>query len=297
MCCGATTETGCGSNVSTLSEPAITSRWPRCTPSKVPTATLRSAARSTSGRRVTFTAPKPRCSPVLGPPRPARARGRGRRARRGGLQPLSSAASSSSPAGQLVPRSGGAMASATSNGPIAVRRSSQAVRVAEVGDQRAHVGARAALDLIAGALQAPGARRAAAPALLEAVTVTIRSGISQLLPAPRALVRALASDLHRRVRRRALADLARRQRRRVGGDPAGDVISPSGSPVLELAPSARPSRSAWAAPSAPLGFRGAADEHEQQAGRERVERAGVPERGPRAAAERAAYGRRRRRAR
>ena len=40
-CWGATTDTGCGSNVSTLSAPRITSRWPRCTPSNVPTATLR----------------------------------------------------------------------------------------------------------------------------------------------------------------------------------------------------------------------------------------------------------------
>ena len=53
---GEITETGCGSNVSTVSEPRITSRWPRWTPSKVPTATLRSSPRSTSGRRVTFTA-------------------------------------------------------------------------------------------------------------------------------------------------------------------------------------------------------------------------------------------------
>src|SRR6185312_4028852 len=48
-------ETGCGSNVSTVSDPAITSRWPRWTPSNVPTATLRASARSTSGSRVTFT--------------------------------------------------------------------------------------------------------------------------------------------------------------------------------------------------------------------------------------------------
>ena len=29
VCCGATTDTGWGSKVSTLSEPSITSRWPR----------------------------------------------------------------------------------------------------------------------------------------------------------------------------------------------------------------------------------------------------------------------------
>src|SRR3954468_19573258 len=36
---GATTARGCGSKVSTVSAPAITSRWPRCTPSNSPTAT------------------------------------------------------------------------------------------------------------------------------------------------------------------------------------------------------------------------------------------------------------------
>ena len=35
------TDSGCGSNVSTVLEPRITSRWPRWTPSNVPIATLR----------------------------------------------------------------------------------------------------------------------------------------------------------------------------------------------------------------------------------------------------------------
>ena len=39
--CGATTVRGCGSNVSTLSAPRITSRWPACTPSNSPTARRR----------------------------------------------------------------------------------------------------------------------------------------------------------------------------------------------------------------------------------------------------------------
>ena len=38
---GATTARGCGSKVSTVSAPRITSRWPRCTPSNSPTATCR----------------------------------------------------------------------------------------------------------------------------------------------------------------------------------------------------------------------------------------------------------------
>ena len=39
------TLSGCGSNVSTVSEPRITSRWPMCTPSNWPTATRRSRGR------------------------------------------------------------------------------------------------------------------------------------------------------------------------------------------------------------------------------------------------------------
>ena len=41
---GATTAIGCGSKVSTVSAPRITSRWPRWTPSNVPTATRRGPA-------------------------------------------------------------------------------------------------------------------------------------------------------------------------------------------------------------------------------------------------------------
>ena len=76
VCWGATTDTGCGSNVSTLSDPSITARWPRCTPSKVPTATLRSIPRSTSDRRMTFTAAE-----TIAPRRRADARLRRARAR------------------------------------------------------------------------------------------------------------------------------------------------------------------------------------------------------------------------
>src|SRR4051794_3854018 len=51
---GAITDCGCGSNVSTVSLPRITSRWPRCTPSKVPIATLRPGFGRASGRGVIF---------------------------------------------------------------------------------------------------------------------------------------------------------------------------------------------------------------------------------------------------
>ena len=49
------TDSGCGSKVSTVSEPSITARCPRWTPSKVPMATRRGAERgSTSWRDTTF---------------------------------------------------------------------------------------------------------------------------------------------------------------------------------------------------------------------------------------------------
>ena len=49
------TASGCGSKVSTVSAPRITSRWPRCTPSNVPIATLRGPrARLDVGSETTF---------------------------------------------------------------------------------------------------------------------------------------------------------------------------------------------------------------------------------------------------
>ncbi len=48
MCDGAITATGWGSKVSTVSAPAITSRWPRWTPSKVPTASAPAPGRASS---------------------------------------------------------------------------------------------------------------------------------------------------------------------------------------------------------------------------------------------------------
>ena len=49
---GATTVRGCGSKVSTVSAPRITSRWPMCTPSNSPTARWRARGRA-SGSQVT----------------------------------------------------------------------------------------------------------------------------------------------------------------------------------------------------------------------------------------------------
>ena len=104
---GATTAAGCGSNVRTLSEPSITLRWPRWTPSKVPIARRRSLGRA-SASVMSFTleaywARSPR-----------------------GRSPTSSSTRSMLSGcgrGQGVPLIGAASASLTSKQPIAVRRS------------------------------------------------------------------------------------------------------------------------------------------------------------------------------
>ena len=221
VCSGATTETGCGSNVSTLSEPSITLRWPRCTPSKVPTASAR-GRRSASGKLVTFTPPQPiwarprlprsmvdqrRRAPFLAPPR----RGAGILDRewpdRGSPQLL-------------------------------------AVGVAEICDERAHVGARGALDQELRSL-------ALAPALLEAVDGDDALRHLEALAAPRALVGALAPHLDGGVDRRPLAHLARAGAR--GSAAACDRCArsrPRGRPSSIALRAARSPRSAWAAPSA-----------------------------------------------
>ena len=47
---GATTKRGCGSKVSTVSAPRMTSRWPMCTPSNSPTARWRSRGRASGSQ-------------------------------------------------------------------------------------------------------------------------------------------------------------------------------------------------------------------------------------------------------
>ena len=124
-----------------------------------------------------------------------------------------------------------APASSTRNGPIARAAQLLAVGVAEVGDQRADVGARRALD------DERRRGRPRASAARSGDTATSRSGISTSSPRARHLVGALAADLDRAVRGRALEDRARRQRQR--GRPASrpvSVISPSGSPVVDVQP-------------------------------------------------------------
>ena len=95
---------------------AITSRWPRCTPSKVPTATLRARGARRRAARVIFTAAQPIAS-------------RRRAAARAAWRSVASACSSGDQrrlARHGSPRSRRrAPRRATSNGPIAVRRSSR----------------------------------------------------------------------------------------------------------------------------------------------------------------------------
>ena len=158
---GETTVRGCGSNVSTVSAPRITSRWPRCTPSNSPTATWRGRGlgigepgdlhqprKPTTGLSV----PSPRGSASAIRPSPSSSRtvrrgraGRDRHAVAGAPGVL---------AGQLdgrqeAERVGERRRSARRRRRRTARSGApqlEAVRVAEVGDQRAHVGARAALD-------------------------------------------------------------------------------------------------------------------------------------------------------
>ena len=286
---GCTTAVGCGSNVSTVSAPAMTSRWPRCTPSKVPTATRRGRgcdvgqARDPHARKPTtgFSAP----SRALGDrDRPVgvdeqHRRGVARRSPSPTATPCA-ARRASSPVEQQRRHEAQRVRQRDEPRRVGVgdrerpdRRAPQlgAVRVAEVGDQRAHVRAGRALDR---------ERRAVvlAPQLLEAVDGDRPLVEHDLLPRPRALVGALAVDLDRAVGRRALQQLAGRQLRRVGRHAPG-------LDDLALGVAGRRRR---AEPrdrliglrqrhEVALDARRAPDEDEQQAGRERVERAGVPD--------------------
>ena len=203
---------------------AITSRWPRCTPSKVPTATLRARPRSTSGRRVTFTGAKPIRAAGERAPRIARAP----RAR----APISGRLATA------APRGGGGDGVLDVEGADRRAPQLQAVGVAEVGDQRAHIGARSAFDLRSAARGgSPGPSPCGAPELLEAVD---RDDPLGHLEAPRRGGRA-----GRRARRRssppsAPAGAGAPRRRAAAGGSGGirpvSVISPSVSPVLDSAP-------------------------------------------------------------
>ena len=200
---------GCGSKVRTVSAPRMTSRWPRCTPSNVPTATRRGRG-STSGSGVTSSraeaydgleqralfargarprdrrSGRPRrraatCSAPLGPSpgtrRPCAARRPASASRR-------TAAGRPARRRAAAPRRVGVLDART--GPIARAAQLLAVGVAELGDQRADVGPRRALDDVIAALVALAAD------LLEAVDGHVALGHLEVLAAAGALVGACA---------------------------------------------------------------------------------------------------------
>ena len=156
---GATTWRGCGSKVRTVSAPPITSRWPRCTPSNSPTATWRGRV-SASGSQVTFISRGSlRRASACRPHAARRARpGRRRRAAGPGSAPPRRTATPWRPprvlarerhrrAGSRARRRAAVRARGRRRRrrrrPIARAAQLDAVGVAEVGDQRAHVGPRA----------------------------------------------------------------------------------------------------------------------------------------------------------
>src|SRR5918994_3269830 len=293
---GATTKRGCGSKVSTVSAPRITSRWPMCTPSNSPTARYRSRRRASGSQVVSIRRPSLAAEAYDGlqeilatrlgdrdqavhvrEPREGAGRrgGRGTPGHRhghavarpagvGALQAhLRQERQRVTERHEPLPVGVGDLERAD-RGPAQL----EAVGVAQVGDERAHVGARGALDQQAGAV-------VLAPELLEAGHGHLALGGLHDLAAARLRVRALAADLDRAVGGRALADRAGRQRERLGRHP------PLGQLALGVPGGRRPAqpRDGLVAlrqrHQEALHARGAAHEHEQQPRRERVQRARV----------------------
>ena len=266
----------------------MTSRWPRCTPSKVPTATRRGRG-SASGRGTTLALtpgslrrasgrrpagrrwPRgrrrrpagPRRRPPSGavararPGRARRARRRRRRARTAGRKASASRAGSDHARGRRRRRRRGRCACA------AAPRSSRPARSTRL---RTYVP-----DEHSTSSSTRSPSRASSS---KRCTMTSRSGTSTSSPAARALVGAPAADADRAVGRRALAQAA-------GGqlEPLGDRDAGRGDLALRVA-----RRGHGAEPRDDLVALGqrheealdparAPDEHEQQAGGERVQRA------------------------
>ena len=284
----------------------MTSRWPRCTPSNSPTATWRGRAlgvgepgdpsctprKPTTGLSVpsargSASAIRPSPSTSSTVPRGRRRRDRDavrrapRRRRRVELDRRAGSASASSSGDEARRRR------ATSNGPIARAPQLDAVGVAEVGDQRAHVGARGALDR-----ERRRARRRARAAR-SACTVDLALGELDR-PRPRAPARTRAG------RRSCTAEYAGGRWRMppVGqherlGRRAGPARSrPRGRRSSRSRRAARRSRSAWAAPSGSAA-RASRGRRARAAARSRTGRA--CRRGRPSARRRAAAARRRRR--
>ena len=179
---------GCGSNVTTVGRerpPRVDRgpndrRWPRWTPSNVPIATARGAARAPRAA-----ARRSRRVPAAG--RRARARRRGpRRGRARAPRPAAARAPPTRAAGL-----GSTSASSTSNGPTSVRRSVvQWPPSASAID--AHVRPRADAQLESHDVSPVYAMTSSA------CTIERRSGHLHLDAPPREPVRALTADLHRR---------------------------------------------------------------------------------------------------
>src|SRR6201994_1586255 len=181
---GRSTSSGCGSKVRTVSLPSITARCPRWTPSKVPIATSR-ARGSTCSSGVTLI-------DISGPQ--SSQRGAHGRDQLGNLGHRHLAP------GLLDPERADADAAQIG-----------AVGVAQRLDQRPHVGARAALDLVVG--EAVAAREE-----VGAVDLDVAHGGLDGFAAVGLLVEALAADADRRGHRHTLAHRPGRQGQGVGGD-------------------------------------------------------------------------------
>ena len=161
---GATMAAGCGSKVTTVSAPRMTSRWPRWTPSKVPTA-IRRGRGSTSESGVTFirgtlrraSAGRPRGAPRWPPGRrrrPARTCSTSGSASRVDRLPVTGAPRGvgvdldARQEGERLLERQHALGIGVLDGEGPDPRAPQllAVAVAQLGDERAHVGPGRALD-------------------------------------------------------------------------------------------------------------------------------------------------------
>ena len=132
-------------------------------------------------------------------------------------------------------------ASSRRNGPIARALELLAVGVPELGDQAAHVGARRALDLEGRALGRPAEQLG--PVDRDRPRLELRR-----LPAPGQPVGALAADLHGRVRGRALHQLARWAARAARARARCAPARRRGRPCRSASRAAPPRGRSWAGP-------------------------------------------------
>src|SRR5437660_2984175 len=265
VCAGATIETGWGSNVSTLCAPSMTARWPRCTPSKVPTATLarspgpaRRELASSSGNEMIFT-----LHSLLAGLR-----------RQHGQDALEVEQRRVAPA---LPCRWGRDGVVHVEGSDRRTPELQAICILQIGDQRAHVGAGSAFDLIARARTSVRAGGGLAPQLAKAVHGDDPLRHARVLPPARPAVGALAFDFHRRVAWWALADLPRRERWRIRRHAAGMCyLTLRVARARERAEACDDLIALAQRHQHALGLRRPAEQHEQQTRCKGIQRARVP---------------------